>query len=155
MKPVNKISGSISNFKKKEEKKRSLKSNFLLTINLNQKYDDDDKFLENDAIIFDKTINEILNNISEYIKLPTSDTWSTDYIKSVESDYVIELGTQKGRLHCHILFKFEHFTKIQLDYDKIKAKILKDTGLKNVYMYNRLIRASSSQNIMDYLGKYT
>jgi hypothetical protein len=155
MKPINKISGSISNFKKKEAKKTAIKSNFLLTINLNQKYNDDDKYLENDAILFDKTINDILNDISQYIKLPSQDVWTTEYIKSVESDYVIELGTQKNRLHCHILFKFEHFTKIQLDYDKIKTKILKDTGLNNVYMYNRLVRATSNQNIIDYLTKFT
>ena len=52
------------------------------------------------------------------------------------------------------MFKFKHKSKIQLNYDKIKDKIKKDLGLPNVYMYNRLIRNSGSDNILDYINKY-
>ena len=47
---------------------------------------------------------------------------------------------KRGQLHIHILFKFVHFTRVQLNYAKIKEKINTDLGLENVYMYNRLVR---------------
>ena len=152
--PKPKVRGGISNLTKVVKQKSPLRSSFLLTINTNQKYDSDDKFLQNDAELFDECVQDILNNIGDYIKLPDEQHWSEEFIKNVDSDYTVERGTIKGRLHCHILMRFEHFTKIQLDYGKIKAKILKDTGLLNIYMYNKLIRASSDQNILQYLGKY-
>jgi hypothetical protein len=61
---------------------------------------------------------------------------------------------KKGQLHIHILFKFKHFTKIQLNYGKIKDKIKDDLGLENVYMYNKLIRNSGNENVLDYINKY-
>jgi hypothetical protein len=41
--PVNiKVKGNIQNLKKKEKNEKILSSNFLLTINTNQRYGDDD-----------------------------------------------------------------------------------------------------------------
>jgi hypothetical protein len=64
-------------------------------------------------------------------------------------------GMKKGQLHIHIMFKLKHKSKIQLNYEKIKDKIKKDLGLENIYLYNRLIRNSGSDNILDYINKYT
>ena len=62
--PVNiKVKGNIQNLKKKEKNEKILSSNFLLTINTNQRYGDDDEDLENDIEVFDETIKEILNRI--------------------------------------------------------------------------------------------
>ena len=54
----------------------------------------------------------------------------------------------------HILFKFKHHTKIQLNYQKIKEAITKRLGLTNIYMYNKLVRNSGNDNILEYLNKY-
>ena len=62
---------------------------------------------------------------------------------------------KRGQLHIHILFKFVHFKRIQLNYTKIKEKINTDLGLQNIYMYNRLVKNSGQQNILAYLEKYT
>ena len=154
MKPVLKIKGKVQNIEKKEKNKPLMKTNFLLTINTNQQYKDDDKHLDNDIKIFENTIQDILNKIDEFINLPQGDKWDDETIKDVDIDYTIERGTKKGQLHIHILFKFKHHTKIQLNYQKIKEAITKRLGLSNIYMYNKLVRNSGNDNILEYLNKY-
>jgi len=148
-----KIKGKVQDLQKKEREK-ILNSNFLLTINTNQRYPENDKDLENDIEVFDSTIQNILNNVGDYINLPSDHKFDENFIKDVDIDYTIEKGTKNNQLHIHIMFKFKHKTKIQLNYEKIKEKITKDLGLDNVYLFNRLIRNSGSDNILDYLNKY-
>ena len=154
MKPEIKIKGKVQDLQKKEKNEKPKQTNFLLTINSNQQYKDDDKHLENDIEIFDGSINQLLNNIDDYIKLPDGVNWNDKTIKSCDIDYTIERGTKKGQLHIHIMFKIRHFTKIQLNYDKIKHKICDDLELNNVYMYNRLLKPNESENVEDYINKY-
>ena len=154
MKPVLKIKGKVQNIEKKEKNKPLMKTNFLLTINTNQQYKDNDKHLDDDIKIFENTIQDILNKIDEFINLPQGDKWDDETIKDVDIDYTIERGTKKGQLHIHILFKFKHHTKIQLNYQKIKDAITKRLGLKNIYLYNKLVRNSGNDNIIEYLNKY-
>ena len=154
MKPVLKIKGKVQNIEKKEKNKPLMKTNFLLTINTNQQYKDNDKHLDDDIKIFENTIQDILNKIDEFINLPQGDKWDDETIKDVDIDYTIERGTKKGQLHIHILFKFKHHTKIQLNYQKIKEAITKRLGLNNIYMYNKLVRNSGNDNIIEYLNKY-
>ena len=154
--PVNiKVRGGVQNIKQKVKNEKILSSNFLLTINTNQRYKDDDEDLDNDIEVFDETIKEILNNIPQYVNLPKNTPFDEEHIKNVDIDYTIEKGTKNNQLHIHIMLKFRHKTKIQLNYQKIKTKITKDLGLKNIYLNNRLIRNSGSENILDYLNKYT
>ena len=154
-KPNIKIKGNIQDMKKKEKNIKPKHSNFLLTINTNQQYKDDDEHLQDDIEIFDDSIKTILNNIDQCINLPETDKWNDDFIKDVDVDYVIERGSKKGQLHIHILFKFKHLSRIQLNYNKIKDKLKEDLGLNNVYMYNRLVRNSGNDNVMDYFNKMT
>ena len=154
MKPILKIKGKVQDMKKVIKNKKPISTNFLLTINTNQQYKDNDENLENDIEVFEETINDILNNVDQYINIPEGDKWDDDTIKEIDIDYTIERGTIKHQLHIHILFKIRHFTKIQLNYQKIKDKIKKDLGLTNIYLYNKLIRNSGNDNILDYLDKY-
>ena len=140
--------------KKKVKNIKPKQSNFLLTLNTNQQFKEDDKHLKDDIEIFDGCINELLNNVDQYLKLPEGDKWDEDTIKDVNIDYTIERGLKKGQLHIHIMFKIKHFTKIQLNYDKIKKKICDDLGLNNIYCYNRLLKPNDSDNVQDYLNKY-
>lgn len=151
------IKGSISNLKVNERKEKPKYSTFLLTISTNQKYQDNDPHLETDAVFFENTVKDILNNLGSYVKLPEGTAWSPDVIKNVDVDYVVEHGKHKkgNALHAHILFRFKHSTKVQLDYNAIKSKILKETGLDNIYMMNKLVKSGMSQNnILDYLDKF-
>ena len=68
-------------------------------------------------------------------------------------DYVIEKGSNKGFLHSHILIKIKHTTNVKLDYKKIKSKVCKDLGLKNIYMKN-YVSKNNDQNILQYINKY-
>jgi len=149
-----KIKGKVQDLQK-TEKEKILNSNFLLTINTNQRYPENDKDLENDIEVFDTTVQNILNNVGDYVKLPSEHKFDEHFIKNVDIDYTIEKGTKNNQLHIHIMFKFKHKSKIQLNYEKIKDKIKKDLGLENIYLYNRLIRNSGSDNILDYINKYT
>ena len=153
-KPLIKVKGNIQDLKKTIKNVKPKQSNFLLTLNTNQQFKEDDKHLKDDIEIFDGCINELLNNVDQYLKLPEGDKWDEDTIKDVNIDYTIERGLKKGQLHIHIMFKIKHFTKIQLNYDKIKKKICDDLGLNNIYCYNRLLRPNDSDNVQDYLNKY-
>ena len=151
-KPLIKVKGNIQNLEKIEKNEKPKRSQFLLTINTNQAIEKEN--IDNDIEIFDTTIKDILNNVQDYINIPEGH-WNDEKIKDVDIDYTIEEGSKFHRLHIHILFKFTHFTKIQLNYDKIKKKITDDLGLQNVYMLNKLVRNSGSDNILDYLKKLT
>jgi len=153
-KNIVKVSGRVQDLNKKVVNIKPKQTNYLLTINTNQQYKENDENLENDIEIFDNTIKSILNNIDEYIKLPDGDVWSDKLIKECDIDYTIERGTKKNQLHIHIMMKIRHFTRVQLDYTKIKSKITSDLGLNNVYMYNRLLKPNESDNVNDYINKY-
>ena len=154
-KPLIKVKGKVQDLQKTIKNIKPKQSNFLLTLNTNMQYKEDDKHLKDDIEIFDGCINELLNNVDQYIKLPETDKWDDNTIKNVDIDYTIERGTKKGQLHIHIMFKIKHFTKIQLNYEKIKKKICDDLGLNNIYCYNRLLKPNDSDNVQDYLNKYT
>ena len=153
-KPAIKVRGARQNLAKKERNEKPKYSNFHLTINTNQQYKENDPHLTDDTTVFDDSIRSILDHIDEYVKVPEGNHWTDEKIKDVDIDYVIEHGAKKGQLHCHILLKFKHHSKVQLDYAKIKEKLIRDLGVSNVYMYNRLIRNSGNQNVLDYLHKY-
>ena len=87
--PIVKIRGGKQNMEKKVKNPTPKRTNFLLTININQRFKDDDPQLTNDIEIFDKTINDILNNVQHYLKLPNESDWNDDLIKDTDIDYTI------------------------------------------------------------------
>ena len=74
-KPKINIKGKVQDLKKTTKNEQPKKTNFLLTINTNCNYKEDDPNLEDDIKIFDEAINEILNDIDQYITLPDKDKW--------------------------------------------------------------------------------
>lgn len=154
--PKVKIEGGIQDLQKKERNVRPKHSNFLLTINTNKGIADGSEGMAEKIATFETSINQILQNVGDYVRLPDGDDWNDDEkFKDVNIQYTIERGDKQHRLHIHILFQFTHFSKILLNYDKIKSKICDDMGLENVYMLNKLIKNSGQMNITDYLQKYT
>lgn len=148
-----KIKGGIA--RKKEKAVKVTKSNFLLTISTNQRYKDSDPAWEQDSEAFEQTLTEILNDLPTYINvLSEGHSWTPEFIKDVDIDYVIKHGPSTGALHCHVLFKLKHNTKVQLNYDRIKEKIKADLGLENVYLQNKLVRPSPDDFLLEYLNKY-
>jgi hypothetical protein len=156
-KPQIKITSRKQNINKQEKNKTPTHSNFLITLNLNQQYHKDEHKanIDNDMEIFDGLLVEFLNHIEGYVRLPTDIVYNDDNIKDVSADYVVELGNIKKQIHAHIMLKFKHFTRIQLNFGKIKEFFKKKLGLKNVYMQAKLLRPSASENVIDYLDKMT
>jgi hypothetical protein len=154
-KPKVNIKGKVQDLKKTTKNEQSKKTNFLLTINTNCSYKEDDPNLEDDIKIFDEAINEILNDIDQYITLPEKDKWDEKTIEDANIEYTIERGSKKGHLHLHVLLKFKHKTRIQLNYQKIKDKLKKDLDRPNIYLYNRLIRNTGAETVLEYINKYT
>jgi len=156
-KPEIKITSRKQNLKKVEKNIKPKHSNFLITLNLNQQYHKEEhiKNLENDMSVFDDVINKFLNSIEHYVKLPEGTPFSDEIIKDVSIDYTIEVGDIKKQIHTHIMIKFKHHTRIQLDFLKIKEFFKKEMGLKNIYLQAKLLRPSASDNILDYLDKMT
>ena len=97
---------------------------FLLPINTNIQFKEDDPHLKDDIEIFDDSINQLFCNIDQYIKLPEGDTWNEKLIKTCDIDYTIERGLKKGQLHIHIMFKIRHFTKFNYFMIKLKIKFV-------------------------------
>ncbi len=94
-KPEIKIKGKIQDMNKKEKNIKPKQSNFLLTINTNQQYKDNDEHLENDIEVFDDTIKDSLNNVDQCINLPETDKWDDQFIKDIDIDYALERGQKK------------------------------------------------------------
>ena len=153
-KPNIKVKGKISDFNETVKKDQTKQSNFYLTINLNQGYNDDDEHLGDDTEIFDGLLSGMLNHINDYINLPNGVEWNDDNIKDVDVDYVIEKGNTQKRLHAHMLIKIKHNTNVKLNFPKIKKYICESLGLKNIYMNNMMSRANND-NILQYIDKYT
>ena len=145
------ITGNVQKLDKTIKNEKIKNSTFLLTINTNQSYKENDKHLDNDIEIFDDCVNNILNNIDKYIK---TDGFDVERVKDANIDYSVEIGTERRFIHCHILLNFSHTTRIQLDVNLIKQKIINELGLKNVYINNKLIKNYQNQNILSYINKY-
>ena len=156
-KPQIKITSRRQNLHKQEQNEKPKHSNFLLTLNLNQQYHKNEhtKNLDTDMEIFDGLINELLTNIEHYVRLPSGVPFNDTIIRNVDADYVVEVGAVKKQLHAHVMLKFTHFTRVQLDYLKIKDFFKRKLGLKNIYLQAKLLHPSASDNIIDYLEKMT
>jgi hypothetical protein len=151
-KPKVTVKGNVSNFVQKEKTKAPRQSNFFLTINTNQRFKDDDPNLQNDTEFFVEVIENILNNVQEYVTIPAEANWDTD-VQDVDVNYVVEKGTEKNCLHTHILLKFKHNTKVQLNYKKIKEDICNKLGLPNIHLKNILVK-NNNDKILDYMNKF-
>ena len=150
-KPIIKVKGARQNLDKKVRNVTVKKSTFHLTINTNQQYKKDDPNLENDIAAFEDVIQDILNHINLYVKLPVGDLWD-EKVLDADIDYAVEVGGKKGQIHCHILLKFKHNSKLLLNYEAIKKKLKDDLGV-DCYMRNNLVN-NGSDNVEDYLNKY-
>lgn len=150
--PKIKVQGAVSDFAQKTKAVKPRYSNYFLTINTNQHFKDDDPDLENDTAFFSGVVENVLGNIDKYLKLPEGHTFENN-VQDVNIDYVVEKGTKKGFLHCHMYLKFTHNTDLKLNYVTLKKKFCDELGLPNLHMKNLIVK-SNNENVLEYLGKY-
>jgi hypothetical protein len=139
------------------EKKKQIKhSNFFITINLNKRF-----ATANDALnsqlykTLQNNINECWKNIKDYIIIKDTDpnaTVTPKYIKKINGEGSVEVGEKFIQLHAHLLIKVDHYTMIHFNYQKLKSEILRDTNLKNIYVYCKLYK-DVNKRLQDYIYK--
>ena len=137
-------------------KKKPIHSKSLITVNINQQYRDDEN-LQNDVEVFDEIINELLDNIDQYIKLPGGVVFDEPHIKDISVHYVIEVGDIKKQIHTHVMVKIMHFTKVQLNYITMKQDIKEALWHGHLALdYQRAHSGSSTQVLrVLYFGYFT
>lgn len=133
------------------KKSKSRRSNFFVTINTNQKMNRYSKQMEDLNNNLKNTMNDIFNNIDEYIIIkPKNDSFDGN-IRKIDISSVNEISDKSG-LHSHTSINVLHNSRIALDYGKIRKKVIDDLHLKNIYMLSK-IYYNNSMNLKDYMLK--
>jgi len=139
--------------------KRVKFSSFLLTINPNQSYDPGDvKSIKKASKKLKKSIDGLFNegNIGKLIKINNEKDKEKDkkeIIRDINIHKSLEYGKEKGKLHAHLFVVINHYSKIQLDNQKIRSELKEDLG--SIYYNNTLVRnKEDAQNILEYISKY-
>jgi hypothetical protein len=132
--PPVKIRSKVSNVRAKQKKKpeRRIKhSNFIFTINTNQRIGPYDERLEEFCDSLKDCMSDIFSNLHDYVKILEPDhEWSREYIKKAECDSVVERGEKFDQIHCHCFIGISHYSKLQLDRKEIHDRICSDLDLK-------------------------
>ena len=134
-------------------KSRNRRSNFFLTINTNKKFNPHSEEFEEFDQKFRDSLNDMYNNIQDYIKINKEGDTFDDNVLDVDIKSPTEIGPKNESAHSHIMLKFTHNTLLGLDYTKIKEKIAKDLNLTGVYLSNKVYN-SADANLNDYIEKY-
>jgi len=138
---------------KPDKSKKSRRSSFFLTINTNKKFNPHSEEYEQFNDSFKKSLNEIYNNIDQYVKIKNEgDTWNDDTIRDVSIESATEIGGKNNAAHAHVNLNFLHKTRLQLDYDKIKEKLMTDLNLQGLYLNNKLYY-NNQMSLEEYLRK--
>lgn len=133
------------------KKSKSRRSNYFVTINTNQKMNRYSKQMEDLNNNLKNTMNDIFNNIDEYIIIkPKNDSFDGN-IRKIDISTVNEISNKSG-LHNHTSINVLHNSRIALDYGKIRKKVIDDLHLKNIYMFSK-IYYNNSMNLKDYMLK--
>lgn len=134
-----------------EKPKRSC---WLYTLSTNQRYADDDTNLEEDEAAFADVIEDICQNIGDYLIFKIEGhSFTGETVQSANSDFTIERGPKTKALHAHILIQITHFSRIHLDYEKVKLKVQEELGVV-CYMNGKLVRPTAETDLMAYLSKH-
>jgi hypothetical protein len=138
-------------------------SGFFITINTNFNPKQNEEHASECAEKLRKAVKAMLTEeerLKRIVKfLIPGDTWSTDTIKKVSSQFVIERGrhSKGSRIHSHAALHIEHRSKIRLDIPQMQKEILPffeggcTCNIKNLYINVKIIRVN--QGIRNYLTK--
>lgn len=108
----------------KSTRRQARWSRFHITINTNQRYNADHPNLEADKVKFDEVIRRFLSHAEfgrfvKYNGVPGD--WTPEYIREYSYAYAVERSPKNETLHAHIVVQIQHYTKVQLNDDAIRA----------------------------------
>ena len=139
--------------RKWQKKRRNRRSNFFLTINTNQHFNQHSQEYEQFNNKFKQSLNDIYNNLGDYLKIKEQNDNFDNNVEDVDIKSATEIGSKTGKVHVHVSFNIKHNTLLQLDYDKIKTKIQNDLQLQNIYLNNKVFW-NNSATLESYIAKY-
>lgn len=139
--------------KTKADVKRVRYSRFLLTWVSNKSFTDTNdpafKELESKAErYFERMLSD--DKIYDYIVMPEGH--AADKIKSIEVDASFEIGPEKRIFHSHIYIGIDHYSKLQLNRDKIRTETQKEI-IEGGYI-NIAGSPDSARGMRDYIHKF-
>jgi hypothetical protein len=138
---------------KKEKKKQLRHSNFFMTLNTNQRYDEMNEEFAPFVAKFKASLQDLFNNhMKDIVKIKEGD--SEDDIRDVKTEFCVEKAPTTNTIHSHAIISISHYTNVQLDYKFITEYIKQQMGLDNLYLKNKVFYgANNSQTLKDYIEK--
>ena len=122
----------------KKQMRRLRHSNFYITLNTNKCFPDRQ---DPDLLKMSKKLTRALESalgeseLPSYVQFRDSlHRWSKQWIKSVRSQSVVEVGGKKHCLHSHSLVCIAHYSNVYLKLPKLKARFKEELGLENLYL---------------------
>lgn len=106
--------------------RRKQESNFLITINPNQKYSETDEPIAKSAF---QGALRMLQSSGVFVRLlkfgPKNDWYLKDHARDVVLPGVnwtasVEIGENHGKMHCHIWCTIEHYSQIQINIPMLR-----------------------------------
>jgi hypothetical protein len=136
--PVNiksEVSDVTNPIQRKKAPKRISHSNFIFTVNTNQRYGPYEEGLEEFSEQLRACMEDIFCNLHDYVIILEPDhKWSTKYIKKGDCDSVVERSENNDTVHAHVFVGLSHYTKVKLNIQALRNKICEDMNLKDIYM---------------------
>lgn len=156
--PANRGTVKIASLKRRREEddtqapKKVRQSAWMVTMNTNVRFEDDDPMLEPYAQGLSETLDEMLGNKQNALSLLDYGRYASKQQREVELDYdtlhyefEIEKAPETQALHAHGLLLIIHNTNLQLHQTKLRSWLLQNLqknvrgkGLpvaKNVYVH--------------------
>ena len=130
-------------------------SNFFITLNTNQRFNELSKEYEDYRDKFRKCIDQLFSkdNLHNLFKFKEEDkSFGSKTIKSINIDKVVELGEENKCIHLHALISVSQYTPIHLNYTYITDFVKQKMGLENVYFNNKVFR-DNKLTLLDYINK--
>lgn len=140
----------------KKQVRRLRHSNFYITLNTNKCFSDRKspellKMSEKLTQALESTLGE--SELPSYVQFRDPEhRWSKQWVKSVRSQSVIEVGGKKHCLHSHSLVCIAHYSNVHLKLPELKACFKNALDLENLYLNVQVYR-SAHDNLERYLNK--
>lgn len=110
----------------------------FITINPNRSFMGHDSKEEAEFIArLNSAIKSLFNtaDVGSIIKFnDPSHSFTPQYIKGIQSEFVIEKGENQHRPHVHLILKVTHYSKIKINWWVINTYIAKRIGMEKLHV---------------------
>lgn len=141
--------------KKNAKGKQLRNSNFYVTLNTNQRFNE----LSEEYQVFNAKLQKVIDqlfakdNIHNVIILKDEKAeFTKEFIKSINIEKVIELGPVSKCVHLHAVISIAQYTPVHLNYAFIKDFVCERMNLTNLYLNNKVF-FDNKMGIIDYINK--